>query len=147
MKIDITYRYEARDQPARPQPPDSDAALCRLCNGNRAFAALFNHTPTETHRAQTVVQLDPRDVGLSAGSEEAPKQHPYAAILGCADARVPIELIFNEGPNDLFVLRVAGNGLGTEVLGSLKYAIEHLKDSLRLIVVLGHSGCGAVTTA
>jgi carbonic anhydrase len=60
---------------------------------------------------------------------------------------VPIELIFNEGPNDLFVLRVAGNGLGSDVLGSLKYAINHLGDSLRLIVVLGHSGCGAVTTA
>jgi carbonic anhydrase len=60
---------------------------------------------------------------------------------------VPIELIFNEGPNDLFVIRVAGNGLGTEVLGSLKYAVEHLGGTLKLIVVLGHSGCGALTTA
>jgi carbonic anhydrase len=60
---------------------------------------------------------------------------------------VPIGLIFNEGPNDLFVVRVAGNGTGSDVLGSLKYAIEHLGGSLKLIVVLGHSGCGAVTTA
>jgi carbonic anhydrase len=60
---------------------------------------------------------------------------------------VPIELIFNEGPNDLFVVRVAGNGLGGEVLGSLKYAVDHLGDSLKLIVVLGHSGCGAVSAA
>lgn len=76
-----------------------------------------------------------------------PKQRPFAAVLGCSDARVPIELIFNEGPNDLFVIRVAGNGLGTEVLGSLKYAVEHLAGSLKLIVVLGHSGCGALTAA
>ena len=71
----------------------------------------------------------------------------FAAILGCSDARVPIELIFNEGPNNLFVIRVAGNGLGSEVLGSLKYAIENLSSSLKLIVVMGHSGCGAVQAA
>ena len=68
-------------------------------------------------------------------------------MLGCSDARVPIELIFNEGPNDLFVVRVAGNGLGGEVLGSLKYAVDHLGGSLKLVVVLGHSGCGAVSAA
>ena len=60
---------------------------------------------------------------------------------------MPVELIFSEGPNDLFVIRVAGNGLGTEVLGSLKYAVDHLGRSLKLIVVLGHSGCGALTAA
>jgi carbonic anhydrase len=60
---------------------------------------------------------------------------------------VPVELIFNEGPNELFIIRVAGNSLGTEVLGSLKFAVEHLSDNLKLIVVLGHSGCGALTTA
>ena len=81
-------------------------------------------------------------------SGDAPlRQAPFAAILGCADARVPVELIFNEGPNDLFVVRVAGNTLGDDVLGSLKYAVEHLRMSLKLIVVLGHSGCGAVTAA
>jgi carbonic anhydrase len=68
-------------------------------------------------------------------------------VLGCSDARVPVELIFNEGPNDLFVVRVAGNGLGSEVIGSLKYALEHLGESLKLVVVLGHSGCGAVSAA
>jgi carbonic anhydrase len=95
----------------------------------------------------SVVPVDSRELGLFSGNREAPKQHPFAAILGCSDARVPIELIFNEGPNDLFVIRVAGNGLGTDVLGSLKYAIDHLSQSLKLIVVLGHSGCGALTTA
>lgn len=147
MRVDITYRYAAQEQPARPHPADSDAAIRRLCDGNRAFAALFADSADDAIPRQAVVQLDPRDVGIATSTHEAPKQRPFAAILGCADARVPIELIFNEGPNDLFVLRVAGNGLGADVLGSLKYAIDHLSDSLRLIVVLGHSGCGALTTA
>ena len=60
---------------------------------------------------------------------------------------MPIELVFNEGPNELFVVRVAGNSLGTDVLGSFHYAISHLRKSLRLLVVLGHSGCGALTAA
>ena len=84
---------------------------------------------------------------LEPGEHAAPRQRPFAAVLGCSDARVPIELIFNEGPNDLFVVRVAGNGLGSDVIGSLRYAIDHLGDSLRLIVVLGHSGCGALSAA
>ena len=96
---------------------------------------------------QQIIPVDARDLGLTPGSTDAPKQRPFAAVLGCSDARVPIELIFNEGPNDLFVIRVAGNGLGTEVLGSLKYAVEHLGGTLKLIVVLGHSGCGALTAA
>ena len=86
-------------------------------------------------------------MGLDSDVAGTPKQRPFAAVLGCSDARVPIELIFNEGPNDLFVVRVAGNGLGMEVLGSLKYAVDHLGGTLKLIVVLGHSGCGALTTA
>lgn len=147
MRVDITYRYGAQDQPARSQPSDSDAALRRLCDGNRAFAALFDDSANEATSRQAIVPLDPRDVGIATRTHEAPKQRPFAAIIGCADARVPIELIFNEGPNDLFVLRVAGNGLGTDVLGSLKFAIDHLSDSLRLIVVLGHSECGALSTA
>ena len=149
MKLDITYRYEAR-WPARPQPSDSDAAFCRLCDGNRAFAALFDSTSKNADksadksadRAEMIVELDPRDVGLATGGGEAPRQRPFAAVLGCADARVPIEMIVGEGPNDLFVLRVAGNGLGAQVLGSLNYAIDHLRDSLRLIVVLGHGDSG-----
>ena len=145
--VDIIYRYQARDTPARPLPSDSNAALLRLDDGNRAFAALLDHVKDESGLIQQVIPVDPRDLGLVAGKTGIPKQRPFAAILGCSDARVPIELIFNEGPNDLFVVRVAGNGLGTEVLGSLKYAVEHLGGSLKLIVVLGHSGCGALTAA
>ena len=145
--VDIIYRYQARDTPARPLPSDSNAALLRLDEGNRAFAALLDHVKDESGLIQQIIPVDPRDLGLVAGKTGIPKQRPFAAILGCSDARVPIELIFNEGPNDLFVIRVAGNGLGTEVLGSLKYAVEHLGGSLKLIVVLGHSGCGALTAA
>ena len=86
-------------------------------------------------------------LGCVEGENRGPKQRPFAAVLGCSDARVPIELIFNEGPNDLFVIRVAGNGLGSEVLGSLKYAVEHLGGSMKIVAVLGHSGCGAVSSA
>jgi len=141
--VDIIYRYETGDKSARPRPLDSDAALDRLNDGNRAFAALLQN-PSDQH-VERVISVDSRDLGL--GDATLPKQRPFAAILGCSDARVPVELIFNEGPNDLFVIRIAGNGLGTEILGSLKYAVDNLRGSLKLIVVLGHSGCGALTTA
>jgi carbonic anhydrase len=144
--VDIIYRYETRDTPAKPLPADSHSALLRLNDGNRDFAALLDHIKHQSG-LQQIIPVDPRDLGLVSSGVEIPKQRPFAAILGCSDARVPIELIFNEGPNDLFVIRVAGNGLGTEVLGSLKYAVEHLGGTLKLIVVLGHSGCGALTTA
>ena len=110
---------------------------------SRVFLKHWRRIADTAHRT---IEVDPGDLGLPPG-ETAPKQRPFAAVLGCSDARVPIELIFNEGPNDLFVVRVAGNGLGNDVLGSLRYAIDHLRDSLRLIVVLGHSGCGAMSAA
>jgi carbonic anhydrase len=144
--VDIIYRYEARDTSARPLPADSNAALLRLNGGNSNFAALLDHVKNESG-IQRIILVDPRDLGLDSDVAGTPKQRPFAAVLGCSDARVPIELIFNEGPNDLFVVRVAGNGLGMEVLGSLKYAVDHLGGTLKLIVVLGHSGCGALTTA
>lgn len=145
--VDIIYRYEARAAPARRLPLDSNAALLRLNDGNRDFAALLDHVKDTSGVIEQIIPVDPRDLGLMSGSTALPKQRPFAAVLGCSDARVPIELIFNEGPNDLFVIRVAGNGLGTEVLGSLKYAVEQLGGTLKLVVVLGHSGCGAITAA
>src|SRR5215469_8562522 len=141
--VDITCRYETRDTPATPRPSDSISALDRLNDGNLAFARLLDES-TKEHVERTI-SVDSRDLGL--GDAILPKQRPFAVILGCSDARVPVELIFNEGPNDLFVIRIAGNGLGTEILGSLKYAVDNLRGSLKLIAVLGHSGCGALTTA
>lgn len=146
MKVfEITYRYGGSAAEARARPKDADAARERLDEGSRAIGALLDGHDGGT--ARRVVQVDPRDLGLLADEDSAPEQRPFAAVLGCSDARVPIELIFNEGPNDLFVVRVAGNGLGTEVLGSLKYAVDHLGDSMKVVVVLGHSGCGAVSAA
>ena len=144
--VDIIYRYGAGVQKRNP-PSDSNAAIHRLNDGNRDFAALLDHINDTSGVIEQIIPVDPRDLGLEPSSAGIPKQRPFAAVLGCSDARVPIELIFNEGPNDLFVIRVAGNGLGAEVLGSLKYAVEHLGGTLKLIVVLGHSGCGALTTA
>ena len=145
--VDIVYRYEAREIPARPRPLDSASALARLENGNRDFAALLDSLDNKSGPAQRLIHVDAVDLGLVPGDTAAPRQRPFAAILGCSDARVPIEMVFGEGPNDLFVVRVAGNGLGSEVLGSLKYAVENLGGSLKLIVVLGHSGCGALAAA
>ncbi len=127
--------------------PDAEAARARLEDGSRSIRALLDSLAEGTGTAHHVIAVDPRDLGIAPDAQGAPRQRPYAAVLGCSDARVPIELIFNEGPNDLFVVRVAGNGLGSEVLGSLKYAVDHLGGSLKLIVVLGHSGCGAVSAA
>jgi carbonic anhydrase len=72
-------------------------------------------------------------------------QQPYAVILGCSDSRVPPELIFDTGPGELFVIRIAGNLLSPEVAGSLQYAGAHLR--VPLFVVLGHDDCGAVKAA
>lgn len=69
-------------------------------------------------------------------------QHPFAVILGCADSRVPPEIIFDHGLGDLFVIRVAGNILDDAILGSIEYAVEELGTCL--VVVLGHQRCGAV---
>ena len=105
-------------------PVDGRAARELLAEGHRAFRRTTD-----------------------AGAREAEAQRPFAAIVGCSDARVPPEILFQRSPNELFVVRVAGNVLGEDVLGSLDYAIHHLEESLRLVVVLGHSGCGAITAA
>src|SRR5215510_2515641 len=144
--FEIIYRYSSDEAAIRTLPSDSKAALLRLDQGNKSFATLRDLDQEESG-VQQVIAVDLRDLGLLSGNANVPLQRPFAAVLGCSDARVPIELIFNEGPNDLFVIRVAGNGLGTDVLGSLKFAVEHLGGSLKLIVVLGHSGCGAVSAA
>ena len=72
-------------------------------------------------------------------------QHPFAVIVSCSDSRVPPELLLDQALGDLFVIRVAGNVITPVELGSVEYAVEHLKAPL--VVVLGHEGCGAVTAA
>ena len=145
--VEIVYRYDGENPQVRSRPASTEAALLRLQEGNRAFADLLNNVKDGEGSVRHVIDVDARDFGLLAGADAAPSQRPFAAILGCSDARVPLELIFNEGPNDLFVVRAAGNGVGSDALGSLRYAVDHLGGSLKLIVVLGHSGCGAVSAA
>ena len=72
-------------------------------------------------------------------------QHPFATLLCCSDSRVPPELVFDQGFGELFVIRVAGNVINTDILGSIQYAVRHLHT--HLLVVMGHEGCGAVGAA
>ena len=95
--VDIIYRYAAQDISARLQPPDGEAALFRLNDGNRDFALLLDHINDDTGIIQQIIPVDPSDLGLALGVTGPTKQRPFAVVLGCSDARVPIELIFNEG--------------------------------------------------
>ena len=103
-------------------------ALAQLKAGNRRF--VVNQTSPES--------IDhARRAALSAGQE------PFAIILGCSDSRVPAELVFDQGFGDLFVIRVAGNIVAPSQVGSVEFAASRF--GTRLVVVLGHSGCGAIT--
>jgi len=85
----------------------------------------------------------PRQDGARRALTAAQGQHPLAAILSCSDSRVPPEIIFDQGIGDIFVIRVAGNVASTDEIGSIEYAVDHL--ATPLVVVLGHTQCGAVT--
>jgi carbonic anhydrase len=108
----------------------ADDALARLVAGNDRFVRGEARFPT----VQKEILAD-----LATG------QHPYATILGCSDSRVPPELVFDAGFGELFIVRVAGNVISAEVMGTLQYAGVHLHTPL--FVVLGHEGCGAVEAA
>lgn len=101
-------------------------ALTRLRDGNRRFAA----------------DVGGADLGHDRRAELAGGQSPFAVILGCADSRVPAELVFDQGLGDLFVIRVAGNIVAPSQVGSVEFAVE--KFDCRLVIVLGHTECGAI---
>lgn len=103
-------------------------ALERLREGNRRFVSGVRSRDALTEHA--------RRRALEAGQE------PFAIILGCSDSRVPAELVFDQGLGDLFVIRVAGNIVAPSLVGSVEFAAERF--GTRLVVVLGHSRCGAV---
>jgi carbonic anhydrase len=103
-------------------------ALERLREGNRRFA-------TDTRDAEHLSSLT-RRARLVTGQE------PFAILLGCSDSRVPGEIVFDQGLGDLFVIRVAGNVVAPSQVGSVEFAAERF--GTRLVVVLGHSQCGAV---
>jgi len=112
------------------QVRDGQEALTLLLEGNRRFVE--GH-PRHGHES------------LARRAQLATDQHPYAIVLGCADSRVPPELVFDAGLGDLFVIRIAGNVVGEDEAGSIEYSIAHL--NTQLVLVLGHEGCGAVTAA
>lgn len=137
--MEVVYRLDTEGWKSRALPVDAGSARERLEAGNRVFAAMFaEDTDAEPH----VIPVHEAALGAPG---VAPPQRPFAAVLGCADARAPVELIFQQAFNDVFVVRVAGNVLGAEALGSLAFAAEHMAESLRIVTVLAHSGCGAVT--
>ncbi|HEY9638625.1 MAG TPA: carbonic anhydrase [Coleofasciculaceae cyanobacterium] len=87
----------------------------------------------------------PSDFSAVARRAQIITQTPFAVILGCSDSRVPTEIIYDQQAGDLFVIRIAGNVVEAGTLGSIEYAINHLKT--RVVVVMGHEGCGAVQAA
>ena len=102
--------------------------LQRLVEGNRRFVA--DERSSESYASQA------HRAALVAG------QAPFAVILGCSDSRVPVEIVFDQGLGDLFVIRVAGNIVAPSQVSSVEFAAERF--GTRLVVVLGHTGCGAI---
>jgi carbonic anhydrase len=128
LALSTTGRVAARSADTKP-----DAALEKLLEGNKRFVEGNLANPRRT----------PKDFAALAEG-----QKPVVAIVGCADSRVPPEVIFDQGVGDLFVVRVAGNivsGAGATVKGSIEFAVGEL--GVRLILVLGHTQCGAVKAA
>lgn len=127
-----------RTQPAQavvssvttPGALNPETALQQLLEGNQRFVQQKQEYP---HQSSARLQ------------EVAQAQHPFATIISCADSRVPVELLFDAGIGDLFDIRIAGNVITPEVLGSLEYATTLL--GTPLVMVLGHERCGAVTAA
>lgn len=129
----------AEDHPAAPGTTgahsvagtvSAEEALSELKAGNQRYVS-----GAMTHSHQDAA----RRAAVATG------QKPIAIIVGCADSRVAPEVIFDQGLGDLFVLRVAGNVIDDNLLGSIEYAVEHL--GTQLVVVLGHERCGAVSSA
>lgn len=107
----------------------TDIALQRLREGNLRFA----------EGRQSEGPLD----GVARRNQLVEGQQPFAVIIGCSDSRVPAEIVFDQGLGDLFVIRVAGNIVAPSQIGSVEYAAE--VTGARLVVVMGHSNCGAIS--
>jgi len=104
-------------------------AIARLVEGNRRYL-------------QNVRSVDSM---LSHSRRDTQTQRPFATILGCSDSRAPAEIVFDQGLGDLFVIRVAGNIVAPSQVGSVEFAAEHF--GTRLVVVMGHTSCGAIDAA
>lgn len=113
--------------PNSQRPSTADQALQLLKDGNARFIESLKNPETTLLASNALTQV----------------HDPFAIILGCSDARVPAEIVFDQGLGDLFVIRVAGNVVAPSQIGSVEFATE--KFGTKLVVVLGHSQCGAVT--
>ena len=155
--VELVHRYRL-DSPElnEVEPPSTcQAAIERLREGNARFATFMSNCRMSiAHRV--VIPCVKTEVGL--GEHDAfgrPKQSPFALILGCSDAHEPAEILLGQGFDDLFTVRVAGNVLGDECVGSVIYALDKFapsgsagaSGSLKLILVIGHRNCGAVHAA
>jgi carbonic anhydrase len=155
----VANQFTRAAEPAHPDQPivPPAEALSRLKEGNGRFTAGNPQHPHESVDERKYMAANSLEnagaISLGMTSEQAAKrraelatsQHPFAIILSCSDSRVPPEIVFDEGLGDLFIVRVAGNVLNDEGLGSIEYGVEVL--GARLIVVLGHQSCGAVDAA
>lgn len=130
-KLDIAAKPKGPSVEAVDGPVSADDALKLLREGNERWLSATAVSPaTETERRRTTAEDG---------------QHPFATILTCADSRLPVERIFDRGVGELFVLRVAGNVVGTNEAGTIEYGAAHL--NVPLLIVMGHTRCGAVAAA
>ena len=149
--MDLIYRFDPFRELSVDRPADAAAAIRKLLAGNRRLVEFIESMQQASAGGQPdppriIVPVDLLSLGLPFLPGAAIDQAPFALVLGCSDARVPIESVFDQSFNDLFVVRIAGNVLGTECLGSVDFAVRAL-DELKAVVVLAHTGCGAVTAA
>jgi len=154
----VANQFTRAADPGHPDQPilAPAEAMSRLREGNGRFTAGNpQHHESADERAYMAKNSyeNAGTIPLGLTTEQAAKrraeltksQHPFAIILSCSDSRVPPEIVFDEGLGDLFIVRVAGNVLNDEGLGSIEYGVDIL--GARLIVVLGHQSCGAVDAA
>lgn len=148
--MDIIYRYDPASLEAVRPPDTAEQAVQFLQDGNRRYQEVVRRVQSEVVDAEAtdtvVIPNRPLSLGFALAPGQSWVQNPFAVFLGCSDARAPVEVIFDQSLNRLFTVRVAGNVLGTECLGSIEYAVRNMPGA-RLIVVLGHTGCGAVKAA
>jgi carbonic anhydrase len=148
--VDLIYRYDPTIPLTLTPIPDADAAIQTLTDGNNTFVEYVSKLQQRTlgeSPESMVMPIHPVSLGLPIAAGVKLSQAPFAIVVGCSDARVNIETIFSQWMNGMFVVRMAGNVLGTEAIGSIDYAVAQLGKSLRLVLVLGHSDCGAVSAA
>ncbi len=148
--MDLIYRCDPFAPVMPRRIPDAEAAIRELEEGNRKYQRIVQHVRSmfegEDGVEPLIMPFDPMTFGVAMVAGASVAQAPFALVLGCSDARVPTELVFSQDCNDLFVVRVAGNVLGIECLGSIDFAVGRM-ESVKVVAVLGHTNCGAVTAA